>query len=252
MNHTTRSVLDMEVELSLQSRATLLLIAAHSKETERKWVELSLVSWVVTSQLITAPLSRIQALCNISGVCRKCLGGVLNCESGCTVRVHNSVFNNNSAYKNGGVFRLITGHIFITKSNFSLNIAGSDGGVLSADKKVVAIVYKCYFVNNTAYNGGGVMGGMDIAIKFSCSCFINNTARTGGALSVLSGLLIKQCHFISNFARLGGGVYTRSVITNNDTLKVIECMFANNTASCLLYTSPSPRDATLSRMPSSA
>ena len=75
------------------------------------------------------------------------------------------------------------------------------------------------------------MDGMDIAIKFSCSCFINNTARTGGALSVLSGLLIKQCHFISNFARLGGGVYTDSVITNNDTLKVIECMFANNTAS---------------------
>ena len=26
----------------------------------------------------------------------------------------------------------------------------------------------------------------------------------------------------------------------------------NNTSSCLLYTSPSPRDATLSRMPSSA
>ena len=67
MNHTTRSVLDMEVELSLQSRATLLLIAAHSKETERKWVELSLVSWVVTSQLITAPLSRIKP-CAISVV----------------------------------------------------------------------------------------------------------------------------------------------------------------------------------------
>ena len=30
------------------------------------------------------------------------------------------------------------------------------------------------------------------------------------------------------------------------------CRFANGMITCLLYTSPSPRDATLSRMPSSA
>ena len=42
-------------------------------------------------------------------------------------------------------------------------------------------------------------------------------------------------------------------ITQNGTPKNLETMFAaDDVENCLLYTSPSPRDATLSRMPSSA
>ena len=43
--------------------------------------------------------------------------------------------------------------------------------------------------------------------------------------------------------------------TNRDILKVLEKKTAETSTEnkvCLLYTSPSPRDATLSRMPSSA
>ena len=37
-----------------------------------------------------------------------------------------------------------------------------------------------------------------------------------------------------------------------DTIKEKEIQFVDLRFTCLLYTSPSPRDATLSRMPSSA
>ena len=38
----------------------------------------------------------------------------------------------------------------------------------------------------------------------------------------------------------------------NDSNKDENCLIVDDIKSCLLYTSPSPRDATLSRMPSSA
>ena len=49
----------------------------------------------------------------------------------------------------------------------------------------------------------------------------------------------------------------RPEIVNNNDLNILESRFPQGTltwksTSCLLYTSPSPRDATLSRMPSSA
>ena len=43
----------------------------------------------------------------------------------------------------------------------------------------------------------------------------------------------------------------RNLLVNTDAL-VENVHFNDDTISCLLYTSPSPRDATLSRMPSSA
>ena len=51
-------------------------------------------------------------------------------------------------------------------------------------------------------------------------------------------------------ARVGG-----ALIVTHSTLTIDSCQFEGNGANiggCLLYTSPSPRDATLSRMPSSA
>ena len=56
--------------------------------------------------------------------------------------------------------------------------------------------------------------------------------------------------FNSNCAacHMGGG----NVIRANRTLKISDLNDHVEAYSCLLYTSPSPRDATLSRMPSSA
>ena len=69
------------------------------------------------------------------------------------------------------------------------------------------------------------------------------SARVGGALLVASSnLVISSSHFDSNTAELGGAIF--SELGSNIT--TTNCIF------CLLYTSPSPRDATLSRMPSSA
>ena len=49
-----------------------------------------------------------------------------------------------------------------------------------------------------------------------------------------------------------GGVITNWVSDGTEILYFDETRFMDKTQSCLLYTSPSPRDATLSRMPSSA
>ena len=57
------------------------------------------------------------------------------------------------------------------------------------------------------------------------------------------------------YQREGLGVSYAEIATNVNidqwTVKRVVKLF-NDTGSCLLYTSPSPRDATLSRMPSSA
>ena len=47
-------------------------------------------------------------------------------------------------------------------------------------------------------------------------------------------------------------VHVRVVEGNKERVQVFEGVVIARRGSCLLYTSPSPRDATLSRMPSSA
>ena len=57
------------------------------------------------------------------------------------------------------------------------------------------------------------------------------------------------------FASQGDGpdcVFTKVVVYLQLAVKVITSEFMVNVISCLLYTSPSPRDRTRSRMPSSA
>ena len=60
-----------------------------------------------------------------------CSGGALYCESDCRVSVYSSIFHENSAGNDGGVFKLIVSKLFATESDFSWNRAERDGGVLS-------------------------------------------------------------------------------------------------------------------------
>ena len=74
----------------------------------------------------------------------------------------------------------------------------------------------------------------------------------GPIIVVMGG--ISATRFVSDGGRLNRGWWSRLVRNGGavdlDRFKVIGYDFAPN--DCLLYTSPSPRDATLSRMPSSA
>ena len=68
-----------------------------------------------------------------------------------------------------------------------------------------------------------------------------------------AGLLGLKCHLIDALAQPGGQcaeIYPKKPIY--DIPGMPEVMAGDLVNNCLLYTSPSPRDATLSRMPSSA
>ena len=55
----------------------------------------------------------------------------------------------------------------------------------------------------------------------------------------------------SDLVRMGG-VVTEGIASVTVALLANDLAMADQISTCLLYTSPSPRDATLSRMPSSA
>ena len=117
-----------------------------------------------------------------------------------------------------------------TLEDSSFHGRNSDGSALELTQTNTNIV-RSSFTSNT-------VGTYQRHVGFLETIKINNhqwnihsySARVGGALVVTSSnLTISSSHFDSNTAELGGAIF-----------------------SCLLYTSPSPRDATLSRMPSSA
>ena len=99
---------------------------------------------------------------------------------------------------------------------------------------------------------GGVLGaiGFNIftkAIKSGGS--IKAITVKGGNLSI-SNVRIKPGGDIFQVAQDAGAGGLAFIRVKGDELETIGAI--KNNLSCLLYTSPSPRDATLSRMPSSA
>ena len=73
-----------------------------------------------------------------------CYGGALYCQSGCTVIIHNSTFNNNTAIRDeeldknkeanhgaGGAIAIVEGaKVVISASKFNNNEAVGDGGAI--------------------------------------------------------------------------------------------------------------------------
>ena len=118
---------------------------------------------------------------------------------------------------------------FSTCSNSTTDGNGKirvNGGAIAAYHSKVQIHSESIFRYNRAIHGGAVYA-LNATVKVSCSEFLNNSASfEGGAIDATNAaIVVNGSRVCNNTARYGG---------------------------CLLYTSPSPRDATLSRMPSSA
>ena len=176
-------------------------------------------------------------------------GGVLAGYQGSVFFIDNARFSNNSGEQVGGVLYLEDSCIEISNSQF-MNNEARYGGVGGAHQTILRI-HGSYFDKNSAKFRGGVLHIDYCNITVSASQFTNSMTfcGPGGALSVERSTVISiyKTNFSSNSAKSEGGGL---LLLEQNHLYVTQSQFTDN--SCLLYTSPSPRDATLSRMPSSA
>ena len=133
-----------------------------------------------------------------------------------------------------------------------MNGNGTDGGAISAKSSKLSLV-NTRFVSNNGQNGGAMYISQESAVYCSGSSFTNNTARYGG------GMFMEEMSEASC-----GGLWTgNSAVQSGGAVRISrsslewgeDTNFESNIAGtngCLLYTSPSPRDLSTSRMPSSA
>ena len=73
-----------------------------------------------------------------------------------------------------------------------------------------------------------------------------------GYLAVVGGETAAERNAMNEINIGRKALYTRKARDENLQVEVVAAIFGEKQIFCLLYTSPSPRDATLSRMPSSA
>ena len=136
------------------------------------------------------------------------------------------------------------------------------------------------FLNNTGTNGGAMAlysSTLNIASNTSVSFYNNSATEAGGAIYVTRDTNLDKVIFtfspcfyqlldftnkdnwyvikLQNNSAKNGGDHIYGECMHCDTCYAAEAGYNpeyNGIGICLLYTSPSPRDATLSRMPSSA
>ena len=146
-------------------------------------------------------------------------------------------------------------------------IRDSCNDVHSNEETITGATYQflwCNFTNNQAHGSSSDKATYLVEFKDDHMAF-----GRGGGLSIFvkgesnnNTFEILGCDFEENSATWGGGMLVEfQDHALNNYLHVANSSFLNNecfytpssgTGGCLLYTSPSPRDATLSRMPSSA
>ena len=90
----------------------------------------------------------------------------------------------------------------------------------------------------------GLFGGAGVGKTVVIMELINNVAKAHGGCSVFAG--------VGERTREGNDLYHEMIQSGVISLKDDTSKVNGLCVCCLLYTSPSPRDATLSRMPSSA
>ena len=92
-----------------------------------------------------------------------------------------------------------------------------------------------------------------MASNYTISSGQTTTANITAKSLTVSGITASdKTYDATTAATLGTGAVVYGGLVSGDTLTGTYSGVFNNANVCLLYTSPSPRDATLSRMPSSA
>ena len=184
----------------------------------------------------------------------------------CIITVADKTGDTCFEFRVGGAIFSTHSNVTIMESNFVGNSAEMGGAIYIRDFSNVTIINST-FVKNQAANA-------DFNIQCSNSVLYRNPWTDnkmtefiiceGGAIVMFeSKLIINNSTFNSSINKcVSGGAGALSIQDKSDA-KIYDSEFRNNSVkgfggaltvarSCLLYTSPSPRDATLSRMPSSA
>ena len=164
-------------------------------------------------------------------------GGAMYISNKSTVYCSGSSFTNNTASYGGGMFMEEMSEASCGGS-WTGNSAVQYGGAVSISKSSLEWKKETIFESNIAGDfGGAVFSFNDSTVSWNTNViFYLNEAFIGGAMCIFESSFSGDgtTSFYSNRGNIGGGVGTR------------------NSNICLLYTSPSPRDGLLSRMPSSA
>ena len=168
-------------------------------------------------------------------------GGVIYVNGRVQVNIAETLFFKNFAKSAGAMAAYKYSQVYISDSNFTANEGVSYTGTIKAYDYSSLTLNSSKLHHNTVQQSVGVVSaGDNSTLKIIDCSFRNNTSQLKNAgaiyLEVKTVLLVERTEFIHNQAAQIGGVLN---------------MYKNCSA-CLLYTSPSPRDATLSRMPSSA
>ena len=157
-------------------------------------------------------------------------GGVAEVTNGGYMFVNNSIFYNNFAGNDGGVFDgYIMSTIKVYRSNFTNNRARV-GGVVSIRQGSEFFVMKCIFHNSSGVDFGAVIHALKETNTTIHNCtFSHNLALFGGVLIVESNndVTIDNSMFNNNIAEIDGGVvylrtWCRIIIRNS--------LFNKNTA----------------------
>ena len=148
--------------------------------------------------------------CTFESNSAKDIGGVLRLLQS-TASISNSRFDLSSTESSGGVVHMTNSTLLMEGSSFMNSNASDNGGVISAQSSSLVNIICNTFRYNKANNGhGGVL--YLVQQKESLimnSTFENNTAKEiGGALSLSlsTAIIIVQCTFINNYARLGAAL----------------------------------------------
>ena len=119
---------------------------------------------------------------------------------------------------------------------------------------VTATSFSGSAANLTNVSGNSITSGTIAAARVAT--LNQNTTGSAGSAAVASGLTGSPNISVGTITASGsvsiGGTLTYEDVTNIDSVGIITARNGVDFKGCLLYTSPSPRDRTRSRMPSSA
>ena len=179
-------------------------------------------------------------------------------------------FIQNSARQGGAMAFIVSSKLILTESlqvNFVKNKAVMNGGaIFFGDAFSISqctgqsiVQEECFvelssaadiqlnFVHNTAGRAGTVLYGGSL---YKCRLYVGGGVRDICGNRIGGNYSTNPVDVIKNISNIVSSDSITSDISS-DPLHICMCA-GNNLQCCLLYTSPSPRDATLSRMPSSA